>query len=442
METMTAEVQKLRKHWHELDTTIRDWWDADLHRAQEDELRDPAQNVVWYTDDEHRKMEGKDPGRDSGTLLFLPYPYVTGGGSESSFPEMYCWDIFFINQALLLHGRPDIVRNHILNQLFMIERFGMVLNGNRTYYLTRSQTPLLAESIRRYHRFVADRDLLAMAYPLLKREYQKYWTAPHHQTPTGLATNRDLGDPRFRPELAAEAECLDFTAVFDGDIRKCNPVQTNAALVQYARALQWMALELNWPDEAHVWGLMADDRAEKMRSLNWDEEQGFFLEYQFEAEKRLPYRSLSAYWTMWAKVATKAQASRLVKNLRWFEQAHGLTHTDRAYASPHPEFSWVQWGYPCGWPPDHMIVVEALDEYGFHEEAGRIALLYLKLILRENDRSQKFWEKYDVVQGGVNLPRERTPVVPLHGWTTAAVAWLGRRVFEPETLVVKGGGAE
>jgi neutral trehalase len=89
-----------------------------------------------------------------------------------------------------------------------------------------------------------------------------------------------------------------------------------------------------------------------------------------------------------------------------------------------------------------MIVVEALDEYGFHEEAGRIALLYLKLILRENDRSQKFWEKYDVVQGGVNLPRERTPVVPLHGWTTAAVAWLGRRVFEPETLVVKGGGAE
>jgi alpha,alpha-trehalase len=206
METMTAEVQKLRKHWHELDTTIRDWWDADLHRAQEDELRDPAQNVVWYTDDEHRKMEGKDPGRDSGTLLFLPYPYVTGGGSESSFPEMYCWDIFFINQALLLHGRPDIVRNHILNQLFMIERFGMVLNGNRTYYLPRSQTPLLAESIRRYHRFVADRDLLAMAYPLLKREYQKYWTAPHPSSDcASFPHGRPPSNPTHGPRQANSA---------------------------------------------------------------------------------------------------------------------------------------------------------------------------------------------------------------------------------------------
>jgi alpha,alpha-trehalase len=439
METITAEAQKLKKRWSELDAMIRDCWEDDLQRAQENELRDPSRNVVWYTDEEHRKMEAKNAGRDSGTLLFLPYPYITGGGSESSFPEMYAWDTFFVNQALLLHGRSDIVRNHIFNQLFLIERFGMVLNGNRTYYLTRSQTPLLAESIRRYHQAVADRDLLAMAYPLLKREYQKYWTAPHHQTPTGLATNADLGDPWLRPELAAEAECLDFTAVFDGDIRKCNPIQTNAALVKYARALEWMALELNWPDEAHVWGLMAEDRAEKMRKLNWDSEQTFFLEYQFEKGARLPYQSLSAYWTMWAGVATKVQASYLVKNLRRFEQEHGLTHTDRAYPSPHPEFSWVQWGYPCGWPPDHMIVVEALDQYGFHEEAGRIASLYLNTMIKEYGRSGKFWEKSNVVEGNVDLPRERTPVVPLHGWTTAAFAWLGRRVFEPDSLVISRG---
>jgi hypothetical protein len=56
---------------------------------------------------------------------------------------------------------------------------------------------------------------------LKKQEYHDYWCAPHHQTPTGLATNRDLADPalgndylaqfglsatRLRPELAAEAE--------------------------------------------------------------------------------------------------------------------------------------------------------------------------------------------------------------------------------------------
>jgi neutral trehalase len=76
-----------------------------------------------------------------------------------------------------------------------------------------------------------------------------------------------------------------------------------------------------------------------------------------------------------------------------------------------------------------MMVVEALDANGFHEEAGRIALVYVQLMLQEYERTGKFWEKYNVVEGSVNLPRERTPVVPLHGWTTAAFAMLGRRAF-------------
>jgi alpha,alpha-trehalase len=273
-----------------------------------------------------------------------------------------------------------------------------------------------------------------MAYPLLKEEYQKYWSAEHHATPNGLATNRDLGDTRIRAELAAEAESLDFTACFEGDIRKCNPIQTNCALVQYARDLEWMALELGWPDEANVWSLLAEERTKKIRELNWDANEGFFFEYQFERAQRLPYRSLCAFWTLWAGVATKVQASQVVKNLGKFEHPYGLAHTDIAYPSPHPEFSWVQWGYPAGWPPDHMMIVDALDAYGFHEAAGRIAYLYLKLIMDEFTRTGKFWERYNVVKGNLDLPRERTPVVPIHGWTTAAFVWLGRRVFEPHTV--------
>jgi alpha,alpha-trehalase len=431
---MNVELGNFRARWEEINARIRGSWDGDIHRAQEKELRNPSENVIWYTDEEHRKIEAAPAEDGSSTLLFLPYPYLTPGGSEPAFPEMYCWDTYFINLALLEHGRVDLVRNHIMNQLFLIERYGMVLNGNRTYYLTRSQTPLLAQSIRRYYKAVEDASVLTMAYPLLKEEYQKYWSAEHHATPNGLATNRDLGDTRIRAELAAEAESLDFTACFEGDIRKCNPIQTNCALVQYARDLEWMALELGWPDEANVWSLLAEERAKKIRELNWDATEGFFFEYQFERAQRLPYRSLCAFWTLWAGVATKVQASQVVKNLGKFEHPYGLAHTDVAYPSPHPEFSWVQWGYPAGWPPDHMMIVDALDAYGFHEAAGRIAYLYLKLIMDEFTRTGKFWERYNVVKGNLDLPRERTPVVPIHGWTTAAFVWLGRRVFEPHTV--------
>jgi alpha,alpha-trehalase len=124
----------------------------------------------------------------------------------------------------------------------------------------------------------------------------------------------------------------------------------------------------------------------------------------------------------------------MVKHLSKFEHPSGLAHTDIAYPSPHPEFAWVQWGYPSGWPPDQMIVVDALDTYGYHEEAGRIAFLYLQMMLDQFERTGKFWEKYNVVEGNIKLPRERTPVVPLHGWTTAAVVWLGHRAFEPHIV--------
>jgi alpha,alpha-trehalase len=425
MQTVPSMTELMRK-WETADVRIRSWWDADLRRAQEPELRDPAKNAIWFVDEDHRSRESR-PGEEA-TLLFLPYPYISAGGSEAAFPEMYCWDIYFINKALLIHERREIVRHHIANHLSMIERFGMVLNGNRTYYLTRSQTPLLAQAIREYCHPDPDRDMLMMAYPLLRREFEKYWCAPHHATPNGLATNRDLGDPHLRPELAAEAESYDFTACYAGDVRKCNPLTLNCALVRYAKDLAWIAGELGWADQESVWTLLAEERAKKIRELMWDPAEGFFFEYQHERGVRLPFWSVAAYWTLWAGIATKRQGESLVRNLSRFEHAWGLTHTDVAYPSPHPEFDWVQWGYPSGWPPMHMMVVEGLDAYGYHADAERIAGKYLSMLLGEFERTGAFWEKYNVVEGTSELPRERTPNVPLHGWTTAAAVWLGHRL--------------
>ena len=171
-----------RDHWQTLDAVVRGWWDGDTRTAQEADIR----------------------ADDKETLLFLPYRYSTAGGSETVFPEMYGWDTYFINRGLLSHDRADLVRNHLLNHLFMLERYGKVLNGNRSYYLTRSQTPLLADSLYHYVQSLDapedDLPLLMRAYPLLAQEYKGYWNAEHHATPVGLATARDLGDPNLRIE--------------------------------------------------------------------------------------------------------------------------------------------------------------------------------------------------------------------------------------------------
>ena len=397
-----------RTAWDKLELTIRNWWDGD----QEDAL-DAA---------------------PEGTLLFLPYPYLTPGGSEAAFGEMYGWDTYFINLGLLEHGRLDLVQNHILNHLYMIRRYGKVLNGNRTYYLGRSQPPLLAATVRRFLHAGGAAEVISQAYPLLQKEYRGYWEAGHHQTPVGLATNRDLlassPNSALRPALAAEAETgLDFTAIYGGDVRECVPLLTNCALVSYADATAEVAEALGDISGAATWRAEAKRRAERIRAHCWDEQTGFFLEYNYALKKRLPYRSLCAYWTLWAGVATPEQAASLVAQLGDFETAHGLTVTDKAYPSPHPEFENLQWAYPLGWPPLHLIVIEGLARYSYEKEAERISRKFVGLMLQQYKKTGKVWEKYNVVMGGLEFPNERYPSVPFHGWSSAAAVVLGRRVF-------------
>ena len=397
------------ERWRKLDDQIRLWWDGDIHTAQEEDIR-------------------RDEAR---TLTFLPHPYSSAGGSEAIFPEMYAWDTYFINLALLEHGRRELVYQHILNYLFMIERYGFMPNGNRTFYITRSQTPVFPDSIWQYYLETQDRDILHRSYPVLKKEYLHYWLADHHQTPTGLATNYDLGDPGIPKNLAAEAETgLDFSNIFEADVNQCTPLITNSVLVQYAKTLAAIANELGESAEAVQWLEQAEQRGRIMRELCWNEREGFFFEYNYKQQKQLPYWSLSAYWTLWAGVATDEQAQKLVEHLERFEQTYGYSVTDQAYPSPHSQFSWVQWSYPAGWAPLHIMLTVGLDKYGYKKEAERVAQRFLSLLITVFEQTGNLYEKYNVVDGNAHLPFERMHETPtLHGWTSAAGVLLGRRLF-------------
>jgi alpha,alpha-trehalase len=78
-------------------------------------------------------------------LLYLPNPYVVPGGR---FNEQYGWDSYFILLGLIHDEHFDLARGMVENFFFEIENYGNLLNANRTYYLTRSQPPLLSSMIR------------------------------------------------------------------------------------------------------------------------------------------------------------------------------------------------------------------------------------------------------------------------------------------------------
>jgi alpha,alpha-trehalase len=130
-------------------------------------------------------------------LLYLPHPYVVPGGF---FNEMYGWDSYFIVLGLLADHRSPLAHDMVENALFEVEYYGGVLNANRTYYLSRSQPPLLSAMIAALLEdptsFATPAEKLAWlarAYPLVVRNYE-IWTRPEHAAgATGLARYQDLG---------------------------------------------------------------------------------------------------------------------------------------------------------------------------------------------------------------------------------------------------------
>ena len=130
-------------------------------------------------------------------LLYLPHPYVVPGGF---FNEMYGWDSYFIVLGLVADHHVKLALDMVNNALYEVENYGGVLNANRTYYLTRSQPPLLSAMMvavlddpASFHDTAAKHAWLARAYPLAVRNYEIWTRKQHLAGDTGLSRYFDYG---------------------------------------------------------------------------------------------------------------------------------------------------------------------------------------------------------------------------------------------------------
>ena len=78
---------------------------------------------------------------DGSSLLPLPNPYIVPGGR---FREVYYWDSYFTMLGLKESGEIKTIEDMVNNFAFMINTYGHIPNGNRSYYLSRSQPPFFA----------------------------------------------------------------------------------------------------------------------------------------------------------------------------------------------------------------------------------------------------------------------------------------------------------
>ena len=121
-------------------------------------------------------------------------PFIVPGGR---FNELYNWDSCFCAIGML-ESHPYVVQSILRHFIFEIKHYGKILNANRSYYLGRSQPPLLTSTaLRTYEATKLEagaKDLLREAILAAMKEYNNYWTSEPRLDPvTGLSRYRPIG---------------------------------------------------------------------------------------------------------------------------------------------------------------------------------------------------------------------------------------------------------
>lgn len=370
---------------------------------------------------------------DSESLYGLPYPYLIPS-VKGMFQEMYYWDTYFANTGLMILGDLEQAKNNIENLLHMIDRFGFVLNGSNTYFLYNSQPPVLALMVREYYDKTGDKKWLTDAYPRLKKEHRfwmerrscqcglnRYDCEPLPEKWVAHSSRSAIARLGLRPEGASDYDMAranhaagesgwDFTPRMGWEVYNYAPVDLNSWLYAQEDQLAYFAGELELLLDKRHWLAERDARAALCRKYLQGTD-GVFYDYNERTHERSPLVSAATYYPLYVKMATRTEAAAAVKVLHRVEEEYGIACVEKCDKPGN-----YQWGYPNGWPPTQRIVVDGLLNYGYREDAFRIAKKYCDLVESCFAQTGHLWEKYNVVKGNAEVVDEYEMPTML-GWT-------------------------
>ncbi|WVF72189.1 hypothetical protein IAT40_007001 [Kwoniella sp. CBS 6097] len=133
----------------------------------------------------------------NGKVKLEALPFVVPG---ARFNEKYGWDSYFMALGLLVDGRMDLAKSIVEHCLFEIKYYNKVLNGNRSYYLCRSQPPFLTDlALQIYNQLdrsqkEENKNWLKRVVQAAIKEYHSYWMSEPSLDPvSGLSRYRPVG---------------------------------------------------------------------------------------------------------------------------------------------------------------------------------------------------------------------------------------------------------
>jgi alpha,alpha-trehalase len=389
---------------------------------------------------------GSVPSATRGSLLPLPHPYIVPGGR---FHEIYYWDSYFTMLGLQESGRYDMIENMVNNFAYMLDTYGHIPNGNRTYYLSRSQPPFFSMMV----------ELLAQKYgdgvytryqKALQEEYD-YWTdktAPTRhvvQMPDGSLLTRFYDqdevprqesfyeDSVLAKDYTGDRQALyrnlrscaetgwDFSSRWFGDGQRLNtirtiglvPVDLNGLMYHLEMTLAKAYRQTGDAVRSHQFTEAAANRKKAINQYCWDPQARWYYDYDIAAGTFSKEKTIAGMSPFFFGIAPEANISATNVLQKDFLKAGGvvttLTHTGQ------------QWDAPNGWAPLQWMTIKGLENYGQHGLARDIATRWARLNIRVFHSTGKLMEKYNVEDPSSSGGGGEYPSQDGFGWTNGVL---------------------
>ncbi|EIQ79053.1 periplasmic trehalase [Shigella flexneri 1235-66] len=384
------------------------------------------------------------------SLLPLPEPYVVPGGR---FREIYYWDSYFTMLGLAESNRWDKVSDMVANFAYEIDSWGHIPNGNRSYYLSRSQPPFFAFMVELLAQHDGN-DALKKYLPQMQKEYS-YWMeggetlqpGQQHKRVVKLADgtllnrywdDRDTPRPEswvediataksnpnrpateiYRDLRSAAASGWDFSSRWMDNPNQLStlrttsivPVDLNALLYKMEKMIALASKAAGDDAKAAQYEGFANARQKGIETWLWNDKEGWYADYDLKSHKVRNQLTAAALFPLFVNAAAKDRAGKVAAAT----QAHLLQPGGLATTSVK---SGQQWDAPNGWAPLQWVAASGLQNYGQNDVAMDVTWRFLTNVQHTYDREKKLVEKYDVSSTGTGGGGGEYPLQDGFGWT-------------------------
>ena len=423
--------EKFLQHKDQTDFNLKEFIDKNFKiiiTQSSDYQSDTSKSVEQHITDLWTTLT-REPTQAQGTLIELPYPYVVPGGR---FQEMYYWDSYFTMLGLQVSGRVDLIENMVDNFAHLINQFGFIPNGNRTYFLGRSQPPFFSLMIEILRQEKGD-EILLKYLPVLEKEYgfwmedktilsarklasrravllnenmvlNRYWD--EYDTPRPESYREDIElvkslknpiEGIFRHIRAGAESGWDFSSRWFKDGKNMNtihttdilPVDLNCLLWNLEKTLFKAYLLTDNTEKIDEYFALSNQRERAIEKYFYSNIKGFYFDYDFVEKCHTDCYSLAAVFPLFFGLSNTLKSKKISDILRenFLKEGGFITSLNN---------TGQQWDAPNGWAPLQYMVYQGLNNYGYTRLANEAKNRWLSANENVYHQTGKMTEKYNI----------------------------------------------